>query len=61
MGWASGSELAEEIWDIVKKYIPKNKKKKVAKQLVEAFEDRDCDTMCEAEELFKVAGYKGYL
>ena len=47
MGWASGSELAENLWAIVKKHIPKNKHKVVAEALIQEFENADCDTMHE--------------
>ena len=47
MGWASGSSLADDIWEVVKFHIPANKRKKVAKELIKMFEDRDCDTMQE--------------
>jgi hypothetical protein len=56
MGWASGSELAEEVWELVREYIPKRKREQVAKDLVNIFEDHDCDTMEEAELLMEDAG-----
>jgi len=55
MGWASGSELAEEVWAIVEGYILTGHKLPVAKQIVKAFEDHDCDTMGECEGLLGVA------
>jgi hypothetical protein len=58
MGWASGSEIAESIWDAVKKSIPKKDQKKVAKKIIEIFENNDCDTIEEAEELYQAAGRK---
>lgn len=53
MGWASGSELAEEIWDIVRPYIPNGDqgRKLIARDIIEAFENHDCDTMDECEQL----------
>lgn len=56
MGWASGSELAEDIWTTVKKHIPEKSKKKVAARIVELFEYMDCDTIDEARGLMKAAG-----
>lgn len=56
MGWGSGSELAEEVWSIVKPYIPPAERRQVAKDIVSAFEDQDCDTLQEAEELWQDAG-----
>jgi hypothetical protein len=51
MGWASGSQILEDVWNTVKKHIPKNKHKTVAAKLVDIFENSDCDTVCEVEEL----------
>ena len=51
MGWASGSELAEDVWTLVRKYIPKNALKQVASKLIDLFENRDCDTIEECEQL----------
>lgn len=55
MGWASGSELAEQIWDIVKHHITDNDKQNVARGICDAFEDFDCDTIIEADDLFNTA------
>lgn len=49
MGWASGSSIADSVWDAIKKYIPKDKKLEVAKDIVEIFENQDCDTMHETQ------------
>lgn len=51
MGWASGSELAEEVWEAARPHISKKNRQKVANAIIDAFEDRDCDTMDEAEQL----------
>jgi hypothetical protein len=56
MGWSGGSEIAAEVWDLVKDFIPPKKRKRVAKQIVSLFEDQDCDTMYEAEDLMEAAG-----
>lgn len=58
MGWASGSELAEEIWVIVSKHIPKQNQKRVAQKIITAFEERDCDTIYECYDLVEAAGIK---
>lgn len=55
MGWASGSEIADDIWLLVRKYIPKKDRKKVAKKVIDIFESKDCDTMEECEILCKDA------
>lgn len=57
MGWSSGSEIAEEFWDLVKDYIPSSKQRKyVARKLIAIVEDFDCDTIEEATELCEAAG-----
>ena len=60
MGWASRSELAEEIWDVVRSLIPVETRRKVARLIVRAFEDRDCDTLDEAETLIADADLLEY-
>lgn len=50
MGWASGSSLAEDVWNIVRSYIPETDRKKIVMELVDRFEDDDCDTLQEVEE-----------
>ena len=55
MGWSSGSILAEKIWDLIEKDCEfKNKaiKYHLAAQIVNAFEDRDCDTCEECTSLY---------
>jgi hypothetical protein len=56
MGWSRGSEIAAEVWDLVKEFVPPKKRKSIAKQIVDLFEDNDCDTMYEAEDLMEAAG-----
>lgn len=51
MGWASGSGLAEDIWGLVREHIPKSKRSTIAKEFIEEFQDRDCDTIHECEQL----------
>jgi len=51
MGWASGSEIADATWNLVRDYIPEDKRKEIADKFVEVFEDHDCDTIDEAESL----------
>ena len=55
MGWTRGNELADNVWQVFKKYVPAQDRKKVATKLVDLFEDMDCDTICEIEELCKLA------
>ncbi len=59
MGWASGSSLAEEVWDAVRKLVPAGRKKmQAARKIIEAFEHCDCDTIHECERLCDDAGLK---
>lgn len=55
MGWASGSELADNLWFMLRKYVPADKRKDVARKFIAHFEDYDCDTMHECEWLMKDA------
>jgi hypothetical protein len=57
MGWASGSMLAEDVWEIVRPHVACGQRRKVARKIWEAFESMDCDTLDEAEQLQKDAGY----
>jgi len=49
MGWASGSELLSEVWEITRPYIPKEKRVGIMLKLMDKFEDHDCDTLDEVE------------
>ena len=56
MGWARGAEIAEEVWDLFKKHIPKEKRKKMANKLIDLFEGHDCDAIhSDAPDLAKEA------
>ena len=43
MGWCSGTELAIEVWNIIGEFVPKNKRKKIAKKIYNLFCDYDAD------------------
>jgi hypothetical protein len=59
MGWSNGSELAAEIWSAVREYIPEgNTRALVARNLIDAFESYDCDTIDEATILCQDARKK---
>jgi hypothetical protein len=60
MGWASGSELAENLWDLVREFVPEDRRKKIAKKFIDEFESMDCDTICECTKLCKDAGRKSW-
>lgn len=55
MGWVSGSSLAEDIWKEFRKLIPEALKKRAARRLIQLFENYDCDTLDECEQLMKDA------
>lgn len=55
MGWASGSELAENIWNLFRDFVPKDTRKQIALKLINLFKGRDCDTIDECEQLCKDA------
>ena len=43
MGWATGCEIAEEIWENVKVYVDESRYKEVSKSLYETFCNMDAD------------------
>ena len=43
MGWASGSHLAEDVWKIIKKFIPEDQKQTIAKKIYDKFCEGDAD------------------
>lgn len=48
MGWASGSDLAHRLIVACKKNIKDDTvREKIYIELIDAFEDYDCDTLCE--------------
>lgn len=57
MGWASGSYMAEDMWDNIKKFIrPKYTQPTVARIIVDAFEDGDADDWsCGKDSLYETA------
>ena len=55
MGWSSGSYLANDVWNKIKEYIPKDEKQKVAKEILDLFENYDADDWCEPDGIEGVA------
>ena len=55
MGWCSGSEIAEDVWTVVRRFIPTGSRQQVARKIVDIFENNDADTMEEAEQLWQDA------
>lgn len=45
MGWATGSEIAEEVWNNIRSFINKDERTlaEVSKRIYEIFENRDAD------------------
>jgi len=43
MGWASGSQLAEELWEELQPLLKRGVKEKAARLIVDAFENHDAD------------------
>ena len=43
MGWASGSGIAESLWEQLKNYVKSEDYKEVTKIIVEKFEEYDAD------------------
>ena len=55
MGWASGSEMADDLWNALRKHIDPKQLKKCARKVIDIFEQQDCDTMSECGALIKDA------
>jgi len=55
MGWASGSNLAEQMYDEIRKHIPVKKRKVVARAILENFEGNDADDWDYGSALLKDA------
>lgn len=55
MGWASGSEVGDQIWDNIRELIPEEHREEAARVVIDALEDQDCDTIYECENLVKDA------
>ena len=60
MGWTSGGGLAADVWDAVRDAIPPSKRRKCARRIILAFEDEDCDTLDECEDLIADAGVEWF-
>lgn len=58
MGWCSGSIIAEELWNDIRKYIPKEKEKIVAEKIFHIFDDNDADCWDDDMNLIRDAKIK---
>lgn len=56
MGWASGADVANEMWDNLRFILPQMIRREVAKIIVDALEGADWDTKDEAPLLMADAG-----
>jgi hypothetical protein len=56
MGWASGSYLAQDLYDEIRRYIQPGARKRVAKTIVQTFEDHDADDWDLGSKLHRDAG-----
>lgn len=56
MGWAGGSEIANEMWGNLRFILPRMIRREVAKVIVDALESGDWDTQDEAPLLMADAG-----
>jgi hypothetical protein len=60
MGWYSGSYLAADIYKLVRKHIPEDKRKAIAGKIIDRFEQEDADDWDSGSLLCKDAGkYQG--
>ena len=55
MGWCRGSEIAEDVWALVRPFVYVKERKRIARKLIDIFENHDADTMEEAEQLWQDA------
>lgn len=56
MGWASGADIANELWDRIRFPIPRMIRREIAAAIVDALEGGDWDTQDEAPLLMADAG-----
>lgn len=45
MSWMSGADIADDLWKTVVKEIPENRRQEVAREWVQYFVNRGCDSM----------------
>lgn len=49
MGWTTGSQLAQDLWNDLKKQLDLNQQVRAKKLIIKHFENYDCDTLDEVE------------
>lgn len=50
MGWASGSKILEDVAKTVMPLVEPKKRARLAKKLIDIFQDSDCDTICDVDQ-----------
>ena len=58
MGWCTGSYLAEDLWNTIRGYIPEDKRKDIARNIIEIFNEQDADCWDDDMNIVKDAEYK---
>jgi len=53
MGWSSGTEVFLRIYEKIRKVVPRNKQKEIARELIEILRDFDWDCIEEVEGKWK--------
>ena len=43
MGWCTGSYIANDVWNLVRDYIPESERKVKAEAIIELFSNYDAD------------------
>ena len=43
MGWCSGSYIADEVYNLIREYIPKRKRKCISKEIYDIYCEYDAD------------------
>jgi hypothetical protein len=52
MGWSSGGGLFNEVWGIVREYVPEEKRAEVCAHVIDKFTDMDWDDLSEIDDDF---------
>lgn len=58
MGWSNGSQLLDEVFEVIKHYTNKTDREIIASQLIEIFENYDCDTIHESDHSEILRAYR---
>ncbi|NJO61517.1 MAG: hypothetical protein HC836_25695 [Richelia sp. RM2_1_2] len=55
MGWCEGSHICEDVWLMVRDYVPEDERVDLLAKLIERFSDEDAD--CWGEVLYNIPEY----